>query len=439
MGINGFTRRDFLKVGGFALATSYVLPSQSLVGDIGAREPLGTFPILQTFTNESSAQFKILVPTNKKFIYSAKDQDGKQVTLKQLNRFVQPSWPDQAVDHLITTELKPGVEYRLSVKDESTGKVLDERFFKAIDRFKTSGRIAIISCLCDDFIMPQGAMWSAVEQVAPELIFVIGDNVYLDRGNIDSEKGLWRRHLETRQKLDVYRWKKLIPTISVWDDHDFGVNDGGEEFPLKEASRQMFQVMFGSQNSAGLDSGPSLALEATYFGQRFYLMDGRFFRTKEKRFETHWGEEQEEWLFSKLQTSASPSFVMDGTQLFGSYSGYESFELEHPEQFKRVMTRLSQQAAPVAFVSGDRHFSEIMKIEKNVLGYETLEITSSALHSYAPTSELTANNPRRVTHTIKLNFLIMESQTTTQGLDIKVKAYGKGAKELFNYQSSIAR
>jgi alkaline phosphatase D len=31
-----------------------------------------------------------------------------------------------------------------------------------------------------------------------------------------------------------------VPIIGVWDDHDFGLNDGGSDFPRKEAYRKMF-------------------------------------------------------------------------------------------------------------------------------------------------------------------------------------------------------
>jgi hypothetical protein len=30
------------------------------------------------------------------------------------------------------------------------------------------------------------------------------------------------------------------PIMAVWDDHDYGVNDGGGDFPAKEISRKAF-------------------------------------------------------------------------------------------------------------------------------------------------------------------------------------------------------
>jgi alkaline phosphatase D len=32
--------------------------------------------------------------------------------------------------------------------------------------------------------------------------------------------------------------------MAVWDDHDYGVNDGGGDFPAKEISRKAFLDFF---------------------------------------------------------------------------------------------------------------------------------------------------------------------------------------------------
>lgn len=46
-------------------------------------------------------------------------------------------------------------------------------------------------------------------------------------------------------KSDDYPYYKEMKdlgtkVIGVWDDHDFGINDGGAEFPLKHEIREMY-------------------------------------------------------------------------------------------------------------------------------------------------------------------------------------------------------
>ena len=35
-----------------------------------------------------------------------------------------------------------------------------------------------------------------------------------------------------------------FPFEAIWDDHDYGVNDGGGDFPAKEISRKAFLDFF---------------------------------------------------------------------------------------------------------------------------------------------------------------------------------------------------
>ena len=401
-------------------------------------------PILQGATDETQTQFIVLRSSHLPLSYAVRDAAGKtagSVVIRDC--YVHPAWPDDAVERISVTGLQLGTDYFFEIFESATGSRLDQRLFRTLDTKKPRGRAAIISCLCDDFVKEQAEMWKVVADQKPDIVFLIGDEAYLDGRQSDDERGMWRRHLEIRKALDLFRWQTLIPVVSVWDDHDFGINDGDSSFPLKDATRKMFDVMFGADPVAGFTAGPSLAREFQLFGQRYYLMDDRWYRTKGV---THWGEEQEEWLFSRLNLSQSPAVLMNGSQYFGAYSKYESFEGEHPQQFARVLKRLSQTEAPVVFASGDRHFSEVMAMEPNLLGYSTFEFTSSSLHSYAPEKLPSAVNPRRVLATIAFNFILLESQSTLSGssskiptLDIDAKCFGAGSQLLFNHTSKIDR
>ena len=67
---------------------------------------------------------------------------------------------------------------------------------------------------------------------------------------------LWRRHAEARMTLEIYYSKRLYPIFATWDDHDFGKNDAGKQFPyVPEAhrwgGREVFEIDHKQEISKG--------------------------------------------------------------------------------------------------------------------------------------------------------------------------------------------
>jgi alkaline phosphatase D len=438
------SRREFLRTSAACAAAAGLAPwlLRSAAGDlIGAArdEELGLFPVLQTMTHRSEAQFRVLVDTAKAYAYRGLRPDGEELELQVPDRFIHPSDPAHAVDHLMAEGLKPGEEYRLQIIEEATGNVLDERKFRSLDAGKDKPRVALISCMSDDFMAVQRDMWNSVRAAKPDILFFLGDAAYLDEQNTQlTEASLWRRHVATRMKLDVYRWKTLRPVLSIWDDHDYGINNGGFDFPLKTGSSQMFEALFGAQDVTGYASGLGRARVLSLFGQRFFLMDCRSWRRSGGAEATHWGGEQEDWFFEQLALNDEPAFLMNGSQFFGKYHGYESFEKQHPEQLKRVLERLGKAEAPVVLCSGDVHYSELMRLGREEMGYETFELTSSSLHSYY-SQVFKAPNPRRLVATDRYNFLLLEPKTVRGGLEMKVRSIGRGSEQIFTRDLAVKR
>ena len=65
---------------------------------------------------------------------------------------------------------------------------------------------------------------------------MLGDNVYGDTyGNINNLNNAYQK-----QKLVLEKFKLDFPFLAIWDDHDFGKNDGGNEYIFKNSSKQLF-------------------------------------------------------------------------------------------------------------------------------------------------------------------------------------------------------
>jgi alkaline phosphatase D len=43
--------------------------------------------------------------------------------------------------------------------------------------------------------------------------------------------------MELSAKRNFERLRTSVPYLTAWDDHDYGVNDGGAEFPHKQAAQ----------------------------------------------------------------------------------------------------------------------------------------------------------------------------------------------------------
>ena len=89
------------------------------------------------------------------------------------------------------------------------------------------------SCLHQDLPQP---IWKEIKAQNPEVFIMLGDNVYGDTyGNI--------QNLERAYQKQHWNFKKAglaFPFLAIWDDHDYGKNDGGVEFNLKDESQKLF-------------------------------------------------------------------------------------------------------------------------------------------------------------------------------------------------------
>src|SRR5438128_6140437 len=83
-------------------------------------------------------------------------------------------------------------------------------------------RIAFGSCARQDKPQP---IWEPIVATRPDIYLSLGDTIYGDTVDMALMK----------KKYDMLAaipgWQKLTktcPILATWDDHDYGVNDGGE-------------------------------------------------------------------------------------------------------------------------------------------------------------------------------------------------------------------
>ncbi|MCG6867158.1 MAG: hypothetical protein LJE91_00065 [Gammaproteobacteria bacterium] len=53
----------------------------------------------------------------------------------------------------------------------------------------------------------------------------------------------------------------ISPVLATWDDHDYGENDAGAEYPMKQQSERIFLDFFGVPPGAPSHMRPGIYAE----------------------------------------------------------------------------------------------------------------------------------------------------------------------------------
>jgi alkaline phosphatase D len=447
-------------------------------------------PLLQAVSNRNRALFSILEPRADAISWFVRWQRSpSEVELLPLVNVDQnaPEGSPWRV-RVVTVELPVAAQSQplILVGLGAQGQLRDLRRFQAMPAAEPARELrwALVSCMDDAFANEGGPMWTQLMARSPEVILAIGDNVYADWrggkkiGEMVDPATLWDRFVEARFNLSIYRSEALIPWASVWDDHDYGMNDGDRTYPHREASTRNFRLFFPTglaaetQAESQVRQGPGTSSVINVAGQTFLLLDGRSFRSpngvppicKQKPDsrpcrnkkdppvgdETHFGAEQTDWALAQVRAAPGPVWLVAGTQWYGGYQPFESFEGNHPQDFVRFRQRLNeavrrasgQPARPIAFASGDRHLSEVMriKVKDDGLPFDTVELTSSAIHAKVfPSNWTEFPNRRQIQGAAEtMNYTIVTSAPESLSqLGIRWQAFGPNNRELYVGETKV--
>lgn len=273
--------------------------------------------------------------------------------------------------------------------------------------------ILVASCL-DEEKGPSAAMQSIAGEGA-DLFLMIGDNVYGDRdgrayANNEADLDEVRESFaDLAKREDFQAVRAAVPMMVAWDDHDYGANDAGREFPFKGLAERIHETFWG------LDDQDVGQWPGTYYSRSFgpegqrvqvIMLDTRFFRTaltptdeygakgKERYIPAPTGSMQDmlgaaqwTWLENQLQKPADIRILASSIQVMPTTHGWEAWSTM-PEERARLFGLIRETGATgVIFASGDRHTSFLYK-EEGVLPYTAGELTASSLNvSFAETSD----------------------------------------------------
>lgn len=420
----GISRRDVLKLG-MLQAGALVLPAAASSQENFVFNARRTTPsILQGATDESRTQFSVVHSVAQELRFDV--ASAARLIFPDHVELLTLAGQSTAVSKVYVSNLALGQTYELRLSD-ANGTLLETRTFQTLDTRKSDLRFAICSCMDDGNHSPE--IWRDIIAKHPDFILFAGDSTYCDKGggSDQGEQRLWRRYSEARATLEIYFSEHLVPIFATWDDHDFGLNDAGKEFPHAKESQANFTKFFAQSAShcSVLENGPGVASRFVLGGQQFVLMDDRSWRIKGRSNErfAHWGKEQEEWLLRSIANHNGVTWIANGTQFFPQMFFKESFSGNHPVQFAKFLEAIKQTRRKVVFISGDVHFSEISQIEPSKLGYTTYELTSSSIHSTTiPGLPHVVPNSRRIESTPERNYILVGSTSDANGCAFRAES-----------------
>ena len=239
----------------------------------------------------------------------------------------------------------------------------------------------------------------SIPRLKPDFMLWLGDNTYFRESDFNSISRLAYRHSHTRAWPGLQTLLSATAHYAIWDDHDYGPNDSDRGYSQKDAALDLFK-MFWANPQFGTRETPGTYGAMTWGDLDFFFLDNRFYRAPNKLKEpgkSYLGEKQLQWLKDNLISShATFKFVVNGNQVTNVYSAHESYA-HFAEEHASFMRWLNESGVEgVVFLSGDRHFSELLKTDR-AHNYPLYELTSSPLTSGTIWSlDNEANNPLRV-------------------------------------------
>ncbi len=290
-------------------------------------------------------------------------------------------------------------------------------------------RIAFGSCNRQDAPQP---LWKPIAADHPDLWVWMGDNIYGDSRIMDT---LSAKYARQNANPDYQLLKASTPLIGIWDDHDYGINDGGKYFVQKKESRDlMFDFLDVPQAAAERKREGGYASHTYGEGEqkvKVILLDGRYFRDTLARVDRVYqnnttgqilGDAQWKWLENELKTStAKVNFIVSGIQFLPTEHAYEKWA-NFPQEREKLLNLIANSGVqnPI-LLSGDRHIAEVMKLVDSRFPKGIYEVTSSGLtHTWSGIAE--EKNSLRVSDLVaKLNYGLASFDWTKDEVLIEIK------------------
>ncbi len=248
--------------------------------------------------------------------------------------------------------------------------------------YAESIKIGLGSCLDQDYPQP---IWQSIKKEDLNYFIFLGDNVYGDTryGSLRKMKSAY-----DKQKKVLPDFLNDISIFSIWDDHDFGINDGGADYRFKRKAQELYLDFWEitKDDDRSNREGIYFSKNEIFFDKKFkfIFLDTRFFRSKLKGKKSNYieniepdatilGNAQWTWLENELKSDFDFLFVFSSIQIIAKDHRFEKWS-NFPNERAKLFELLEQFNDKTILFSGDRHRAGIYR--KNGI----IEVTSSSMN-----------------------------------------------------------
>ena len=305
-----------------------------------------------------------------------------------------------------------------------------------IDKKEVPNDFVLAFGSCNNQNLPN-VLWNEIMKNKPDLFIWGGDIIYSDGIDMDRMK----KNYKKLKKDTLYQnFTSKVRVIGTWDDHDYGLNDGGYEYEKKDSVQQLLLDFFDVDSSDNRRKRRGIYFsELIDIGEKsikIIVLDTRYFRTNLTVDSTGTknyipniygdgsmlGKDQWNWFEKELNSSNSDfNIIISSIQFLSKEHGFETWgNMPHEvDKMKEIIAKSN--AKGVIILSGDRHIAEISKDSINKMKYPLIDFTSSGLtHSYS--SFKGEPNMYRVTDVVsKINFGILRFNFQANQVNMEIR------------------
>lgn len=294
-------------------------------------------------------------------------------------------------------------------------------------------------------------IFNKIRDQNPDLYLALGDNMYSDvQGweNLPFYPNLIELGYDLLFNKEPFKtFAKSVPIIATWDDHDYGLNNAGKNFPHKAFSKNLFMKYYQISKDSPMRSRKGI-YNSYYYGDeehrvQIIMLDTRWFldvisaepiTPTTDITKTILGTEQWAWLEEELKVPAKVRIIGTSTQFGVENNGWETWA-NYPHEMERFYEVIRKtQAEGLFFVSGDIHYAEINKREVEGI-YPLYDVTSSGLtHFHAPAAKSTYRVGSAYT---RENFGMIRINWETAPVEINFEIYTKSGELKLSHKVTL--
>lgn len=297
-----------------------------------------------------------------------------------------PKVTDSRITDLHQTQ-RNSVEFKLNIP------------YRSLDTSKSIDTFGFGSCNNQDDPQP---LWSLIDKNNPQLFIMMGDNIY---AAAKESKPIVDQYLKLNENKDYRALRERIPFLAIWDDHDYGQNDGGVSNPEKNDARTVFLNYWGYLKQT-LPKKQKALYHSRMIGKspqrvQIILLDTRwdrsdlvknpdynpddktvtpkpYFPTMDKKTRIL-SEDQWEWLAEEIKKPSELKIIVSSIQILADGHSFEKWG-NFPHEKERLLKLIkNNKSKNIVLLSGDRHMAALSKVNLGT-NNDLYEITGSALN-----------------------------------------------------------